>query len=75
VSAPPASAPVSSVSLEILPIFRYWRPSLSGDMTITAGGQAGSGSRVDFSDDLDHGTANAFEGGVSVLLGTVWRHG
>ena len=38
-------------------------------MTITAGGQPGSGSRVDFSDDLDLGTANAFEGGVNLRLG------
>ena len=69
VSAPPESTPAPSFSLEILPIFRYWRPSLSGNMTITAGGQPGSGSRVDFSDDLDLGTVNAFEGGISVLLG------
>ena len=69
VSAPPANAQAPPFSLEILPIFRYWRPSLSGDMTITAGGQPGSGSRVDLSDDLDLGTTNAFEGGVNVLLG------
>jgi len=69
VSAPPPSAQAPTFSLEILPIFRYWRPSLSGDMTITAGGQPGSGSRLDFSEDLDLGTANAFEGGLSVLLG------
>jgi hypothetical protein len=68
VSTPPPRVQAQPSSLEILPIFRYWRPSLSGNMTITAGGRPGSGGRVDFSRDLDLGTANAFEGGLSLLL-------
>ena len=69
VSPPQAQAAAPASALEIAPIFRYWRPSLSGDITITAGGQPGSGGRIDVSSDLDLGTANAFEGGARVSLG------
>ena len=69
ISASSTKAEPEPFSLSILPIFRYWRPSIGGDMTITAGGLRGSGSLVDFSRDLDLGTANAFEGGVSLMLG------
>jgi hypothetical protein len=62
-----AAAPAST--LEVEPIFRYWRASLSGNMTITAGGHPGSGSRIDVSSDLDLGTTNAFEGGARVSIG------
>ena len=69
VSPPQTQAAAPASTLEVEPIFRYWRASLSGDLTITAGGQPGSGSRIDVSSDLDLGTANAFEGGARVSLG------
>jgi hypothetical protein len=69
VPPPQAQAPAPAPTLEVEPIFRYWRASLSGDITITAGGQPGSGSRIDVSSDLDLGTTNAFEGGARVSLG------
>src|SRR5262249_35752188 len=69
VQSPQRQVAAPASTLEVEPIFRYWRASLSGDMTITAGGQPGSGSRIDVSTDLDLGTTNAFEGGARVSLG------
>jgi hypothetical protein len=49
----------------------YWRPSPSGTMTITEGARAGSGGKVDLSDDLDLGAGDVGEGS---LRGAVGRH-
>ena len=62
---PTARAP----EFELVPMFRYWRASPSGDVTITLGGRTGSGSRIDFARDLDLGATNSFEGGLALDYG------
>lgn len=55
--------------LRIVPRARYWRPSLSGAIEITAGGWPGSASRIDVADDLKLGSADTSKGGLELLLG------
>jgi len=47
----------------------YWRALPSGTTTITRGGQAGSGARIDMADDLDLGAANVAEVSIDGELG------
>ena len=47
----------------------YWRPLPSGTTTITQGGQAGSGGRIDMADDLNLGAANVAEVSIDGELG------
>lgn len=53
----------------ITPHARYWRPAPSGDMLITRGGVPGSGTRLDFEDDLDLETADAANFGLDIAYG------